>query len=972
MFNLRQIKLHFIILSAVIAFGLFASSQAFGATSITVIVGANGSGTQDANLTADGQILFADPDIGGNTLSTGALASINSFDILVEATSTIAFNDLGGTLTLQTNATFSTNTGGGGAINFANTANTLATSGGSITFAAGAGTNLRTANLNTAGGNILLAADNQDIIQNINAGTGVVTLQPSSNSQIINLGGPDAVGTLGLLDVELANLTAGLLRIGNTNNFGGITVSGGISRHAGYSVLSLRQQGSVNQTAALSVANLAIYLTTGVVTLTNAGNDVDTLAAVAAGGGSFYYTDSNGLTVDTVDFVTGIESNNDLVLTTGGALALNQVLHTPNTFIQLNAAGPVTEGASGQLLAPRLQLLGAGPFTLNNANDVGMIAANVTGLVNYFDANGLTIGSVNGTNGITTANKLIQVITGEGDLTVNNNVAAGTKQVVLASVSTGGSPDHILTNNAAITGASALLGGDRMAVEGGTINVGAGAADLTVTSLDRPLNLDNTVGDPNGEMRLSQTELNTVTAGVLRVGDLNITGDLTIKSALTHPATWNTLSLLTGVGGAISQNGGAILTVSNLFAAGAQSVTLTAFNNVSTVAGASLGPWRFKNNNNLVVGSVDPSLGGGFGVGINGGGPVLVEVVAVGDLLTVNQPINTTFFGFGTGINLFADNLTINAVVNAGSGTAYFDTEQLSRPITIGTKPGTSLGLLQSDFNQVTAGVVRIGDETTNTGGITITAPITAPATWNTLDLRQKAAFNKTGAGSLTVANLLFTDGTSAAHTWTISPSSVTQSPNSAIPISGVTNLTVTGGGGSDTFNATPGASTTMNINGGDPPPPASPGDTLNINLAGTSSHVLTANSTPSGYQGAYTFGNRKPINFTQMETLNPSCASPAATITCPGGVTKFADPGQNTATVNPGTPVVNGGCPPVTVTGVRSDGKPLSDPYPLGITTITWTATDGGNNSSSCSQTIVVLMPSGQRKPSVPPPNEE
>jgi len=203
------------------------------------------------------------------------------------------------------------------------------------------------------------------------------------------------------------------------------------------------------------------------------------------------------------------------------------------------------------------------------------------------------------------------------------------------------------------------------------------------------------------------------------------------------------------------------------------------------------------------------------------------------------------------------------------------------------------------------------------------------------------------------------------------SPSSVTQSPNSAIPISGVTNLTVTGGGGSDTFNATPGASTTMNINGGDPPPPASPGDTLNINLAGTSSHVLTANSTPSGYQGAYTFGNRKPINFTQMETLNPSCASPAATITCPGGVTKFADPGQNTATVNPGTPVVNGGCPPVTVTGVRSDGKPLSDPYPLGITTITWTATDGGNNSSSCSQTIVVLMPSGQRKPSVPP-NEE
>jgi hypothetical protein len=764
------------------------------------------------------------------------------------------------------------------------------------------------------------------------------------------------------------------LRIGNTNNFGGITISSAITRHAGYSVLSLRQQGSVNQTAALSVANLAVYLTTGVVTLTNAGNDVDMLAGLVGGGGSFYYTDSNDLTVDTVDFLTGIESNNDLALTTGGALALNQVLHTPNTFIQLNAGGAVTEGANGQTLAPRLQLLGGGSFTLNSpANDVGLIAANVAGFVDYFDANGLTIGSVNGTNGITTLNKLIQVVTVEGDLNVNNNVSAGTKQVVLVSGSNGASPDHILTNNAAITGAAAKLVGDRMALDGGTVNVGAGTAELRVTSIGRPLNLDNTAGDPNGEMRLSQTELNTVTAGVLRVGDLTTTGALTVKSALTNPATWNTLSLLTGVGGAISQNAGKTLTVTKLFAAGAQSVTLNELNNVGTVAGASLGPWSFKNNNNLIVGSVDPSVGAGFGTGIIGGGPVRVEVLAVGDSLTVNQPIDTTFFGpSSSGINLFADNMTISAAVNAGSGTAYFDTELLSRPITIGTKPGTSLGLLQSDLNQVTAAVVRIGDENTNTGGITVTAPITAPATWNTLDLRQKAAFNKTGAGSLNVANLLFTDGTSAAHTWTISPSSVTQSPNSAIPISGVTNLTVTGGSGSDTFNATPGASTTMNINGGDPPPPASPGDTLNVNLAGTSSHVLTANSTPSGFQGAYTFGNRKPINYSQMETLNPSCASPAATITCPGGITKFADPGQNTATFNPGTPVVNNGCPPVTVTGVRSDGKPLSAPYPLGVTTITWTVTDGGNNSASCSQTIMVLVPSGQRKPSVVPPDEE
>src|SRR5262249_51994942 len=41
-------------------------------------------------------------------------------------------------------------------------------------------------------------------------------------------------------------------------------------------------------------------------------------------------------------------------------------------------------------------------------------------------------------------------------------------------------------------------------------------------------------------------------------------------------------------------------------------------------------------------------------------------------------------------------------------------------------------------------------------------------------------------------------------------------------------------------------------------------------------------------------------------------------------------------------------------VVGVRSDGLALTDPYPLGVTMIAWTATDGGS-SASCTQTITV-----------------
>jgi hypothetical protein len=80
-------------------------------------------------------------------------------------------------------------------------------------------------------------------------------------------------------------------------------------------------------------------------------------------------------------------------------------------------------------------------------------------------------------------------------------------------------------------------------------------------------------------------------------------------------------------------------------------------------------------------------------------------------------------------------------------------------------------------------------------------------------------------------------------------------------------------------------------------------------------------------------------------------------TVAAPANVVVSNDPGQCSATVNPGTATASDNCPGATVNGVRSDAQALNAPYPVGTTTITWTATDASGNTSATSavQTVQV-----------------
>ena len=77
--------------------------------------------------------------------------------------------------------------------------------------------------------------------------------------------------------------------------------------------------------------------------------------------------------------------------------------------------------------------------------------------------------------------------------------------------------------------------------------------------------------------------------------------------------------------------------------------------------------------------------------------------------------------------------------------------------------------------------------------------------------------------------------------------------------------------------------------------------------------------------------------------------------ITAPASISADNDPGMGSAAVSAGSAVGTDNCPNLAISGARSDGAVLSAPFPVGVTTITWTAADQAGNSVTAAQTVRV-----------------
>jgi len=110
-------------------------------------------------------------------------------------------------------------------------------------------------------------------------------------------------------------------------------------------------------------------------------------------------------------------------------------------------------------------------------------------------------------------------------------------------------------------------------------------------------------------------------------------------------------------------------------------------------------------------------------------------------------------------------------------------------------------------------------------------------------------------------------------------------------------------------------------------------------------------------------------VTFTVVDTTPPTFTF------VPANVTAYTGAGATTCdtVVDPGTATATDNCGPVTVT--RS---PSGNTFPVGTTTITWTAKDGANNTTTATQTVTVIdntvpvITLNGNTPSMWPPNHK
>jgi uncharacterized repeat protein (TIGR01451 family) len=329
-------------------------------------------------------------------------------------------------------------------------------------------------------------------------------------------------------------------------------------------------------------------------------------------------------------------------------------------------------------------------------------------------------------------------------------------------------------------------------------------------------------------------------------------------------------------------------------------------------------------NNNDLANSVGIEVGNTSGNGLTITGVTLTDNTVQNSTLGLLITPGADGLTVGDGTPASGGSYTSNAIGIFATGVANLSinnaeaSNNTSNGVLAGDLTGT-LTILASTFNGNGSGITLDNIPTVTLSDLTITGNTSGGQISNVMNLN----FTGTTGG---VADVITASGTSLQHTRDPLGANVV---NQALALTNISNLSLAGQGGEDTFNITPGSTTTINVDGDLPAPPASPGDTLDVDTAGTTNPLLTFTSTPAGFQGSYTFADRQPVNFQEIETLADTVDLTITKSDAPDPVIAGTPLTYTIVVSNPGT------------LGVAD--ATVTDLFPANLTNVTFTSVASG-----------------------------
>jgi hypothetical protein len=279
---------------------------------------------------------------------------------------------------------------------------------------------------------------------------------------------------------------------------------------------------------------------------------------------------------------------------------------------------------------------------------------------------------------------------------------------------------------------------------GASLTFSAGA-DLTVANLDTaggdvsltagttgPAGLGGNLQFENIKTAGSGNLTFQATGGTVGTGAITQSGSSSVASGLAIAATADgnisvnslrgtTVNLTSNKGSIMSSGSEAIQAASELILSASAGIT------VNTLA-ASLEATNTNSGGVSITQLASPAqtlniIGSGVSNQV-AGGTIFIENLGASISVAGNGIVSTS-----GDILLFATDFQINAQVNAGLlNTVTLANSTVGRQIDVGTNTSGKIGLTQSELNEVTASVLRIGDPGLSSGNIDVSAAITNAA----------------------------------------------------------------------------------------------------------------------------------------------------------------------------------------------------------------------------------------------------